>query len=104
MRRSQPRFTDGNLERNLAIVARLEELAAQKGVTAGQLALAWVQHQGDDVVPIPGTRRQKYLEENVAAATLELSADELAAIDAAAPAGEVAGDRYDAGSMKFVNG
>lgn len=104
VRRSQPRFTDGNLERNLAIVARLEELAAQKGVTAGQLALAWVQHQGDDVVPIPGTRRQKYLEENVAAATLELSADELAAIDAAAPAGEVAGDRYDAGSMKFVNG
>ncbi|MFZ3571662.1 aldo/keto reductase [Streptomyces sp. BH097] len=104
LRRHQPRFTDGNLERNLAIVARLEELADRKGVTAGQLALAWVQHQGDDVVPIPGTRRQKYLEENVAAATLELSADDLAAIDAAAPATEVAGDRYDANSMRFVNG
>ncbi|WP_372351985.1 aldo/keto reductase [Streptomyces sp. KL116D] len=104
MRRGQPRFTDGNLERNLGIVARLEELAARKGVTAGQLALAWVQHQGDDVVPIPGTRRQKYLEENVAAATLELSADDLAAIDAAAPADEVAGARYDANSIKFVNG
>ncbi|MFI6877893.1 aldo/keto reductase [Streptomyces sp. NPDC050400] len=104
MRRGQPRFADGNLERNLGIVARLEELAARKGVTAGQLALAWVQHQGDDVVPIPGTRRQKYLEENVAAATLELSADDLAAIDAAAPADEVAGARYDANSIKFVNG
>ncbi|WP_338694596.1 aldo/keto reductase [Streptomyces sp. Q6] len=102
MRRSQPRFADGNLERNLAIVARLEELAARKGVTAGQLALAWVHHQGDDVVPIPGTRRRKYLEENVAAAALELSADDLAAIGAAAD--EVAGARYDEGSMKFVNG
>ncbi|GAA2308554.1 aldo/keto reductase [Streptomyces kunmingensis] len=104
MRRSQPRFAEGNLERNLAIVARLEELAARRGVTAGQLALAWVQHQGDDVVPIPGTRRQKYLEENVAAATLELSPDDLAAIDAAAPADAVAGARYDDGSMRFVNG
>ncbi|MEV5609847.1 aldo/keto reductase [Streptomyces sp. NPDC052225] len=102
MRRAQPRFADGNLERNLAIVARLEDLAAQKGVTAGQLALAWVHHQGDDMVPIPGTRRQKYLEENVAAATLDLSADDLAAIGAAA--GDVAGARYDDGSMKFVNG
>ncbi|MBO1331717.1 aldo/keto reductase [Streptomyces sp. VRA16 Mangrove soil] len=104
LRRSQPRFADGNLERNLAIVARLERLAAQKGVTAGQLALAWVQHQGDDVVPIPGTRRQKYLEENVAAATLILSADELAAVEAVAPAGDVAGARYDDNSIKFVDG
>ncbi|MGY0022687.1 aldo/keto reductase [Streptomyces sp. cg35] len=104
VRRSQPRFADGNLERNLAIVARLEELAARKGVTAGQLALAWVQHQGGDVVPIPGTRRRTYLEENIAAATLELSADDLAAIDAAAPADAVAGARYDERSMQFVNG
>ncbi|MFJ9040655.1 aldo/keto reductase [Streptomyces sp. NPDC102406] len=104
IRRTQPRFAEENLERNLAIVARLEELAAERGVTAGQLALAWVQHQGDDVVPIPGTRRTKYLEENVAAATLELSADDLAAIDAAAPADAVAGARYDDGSMKLVNG
>ncbi|MFJ4714660.1 aldo/keto reductase [Streptomyces sp. NPDC088785] len=104
MRRGQPRFADGNLERNLAIVSRLEELAARKGVTAGQLALAWVQHQGDDVVPIPGTRRRKYLEENTAAAVLALSADDLAEIGAAAPAGRVAGARYDDGSAAFVNG
>lgn len=103
LRRTQPRFTDGNLERNLAIVDRLNELAAARGVTAGQLALAWVQHRGSDVVPIPGTRREKYLEENVAAATLELSAAELAAIDEAAPAGSVAGTRYDQGSLGFVN-
>ncbi|MBZ4320895.1 aldo/keto reductase [Streptomyces huiliensis] len=104
MRRTQPRFADGNLERNLAIVERLEALAAERGVTAGQLALAWVQHRGDDVVPIPGTRREKYLTENVAAATLALSADELAAIDAAAPAGAVAGSRYDETSLTYVNG
>ncbi|MFF8658525.1 aldo/keto reductase [Streptomyces huasconensis] len=103
LRRTQPRFTDGNLERNLAIVDALNALAAEKGVTAGQLALAWVQHRGDDVVPIPGTRREKYLEENVAAATLELSAEDLAAIDAAAPADRVAGPRYDERSMSVVD-
>ncbi|MFH8678044.1 aldo/keto reductase [Streptomyces lydicus] len=104
VRRTQPRFADGNLEQNLAIVEKLDELAADKGVSAGQLALAWVQHRGDDVVPIPGTRRQKYLEENLGALAVELSADELAAIDAAAPAGRVAGTRYDEVSMTFVNG
>ncbi|MCK7624578.1 aldo/keto reductase [Streptomyces sp. RS10V-4] len=103
VRRTQPRFADGNLERNLAIVAELDELAAAKGVTTGQLALAWVQHRGDDVVPIPGTRRQKYLEENLAALEVALSAEELAAIDAAAPAGQVAGTRYDEVSLTFVN-
>jgi aryl-alcohol dehydrogenase-like predicted oxidoreductase len=103
LRRTQPRFADGNLEQNLSIVDKLDELAAQKGVTAGQLALARVQHRGDDVVPIPGTRRQKYLEENLGAVAIELSADELAAIDAAAPVGQVAGARYDAGSLAFVN-
>ncbi|GHC82503.1 aldo/keto reductase [Streptomyces flavofungini] len=103
IRRTQPRFADGNLERNLAIVDTLNDLAARRGVTAGQLALAWVQHQGDDVVPIPGTRRQKYLEENVAAATLELSAAELAAIEAAAPADGIAGTRYDENSLKVVD-
>jgi aryl-alcohol dehydrogenase-like predicted oxidoreductase len=96
---SQPRFTEGNLDRNLAMVTRLRELAAERGVTAGQLALAWVQHRGDDVVPIPGTKRRKYLEENVAAATLELSADDLAAIEQAVPAAEVAGTRYAEASM-----
>ncbi|WP_329396784.1 aldo/keto reductase [Streptomyces lydicus] len=104
VRRTQPRFADGNLEQNLAIVEKLNELAAGKGVSAGQLALAWVQHRGDDVVPIPGTRRQKYLEENLGALTVELSADELAAIDAAAPAAGIAGTRYDEVSMTFVNG
>ncbi|MDT0347152.1 aldo/keto reductase [Streptomyces litchfieldiae] len=104
IRRSQPRFADGNLERNLAIVAKLNELAAAKGVTAGQLALAWVQHRGDDVVPIPGTRRQRYLEENVAALAVELSHEDLAAIEAAAPPGQIAGTRYDATSLIYVNG
>ncbi|MEV4921331.1 aldo/keto reductase [Streptomyces roseoverticillatus] len=103
VRRSQPRFADGNLERNLAIVAKLNELAAAKGVTAGQLALAWVQHRGDDVVPIPGTRRQRYLEENLAAVAVELSPEELGAIEAAAPAEQIAGTRYDATSLTFVN-
>ncbi|MEU5305229.1 aldo/keto reductase [Streptomyces noursei] len=102
VRRTQPRFADGNLEQNLAIVEKLDELAAEKGVTAGQLALAWVQHRGDDVVPIPGTRRQKYLVENLGALEVRLSAEELGAIDAAAPAGRVAGTRYDAGSLTFV--
>ncbi|MFD0168414.1 aldo/keto reductase [Streptomyces decoyicus] len=103
VRRSQPRFADGNLEQNLAIVDRLNALAAEKGVSAGQLALAWVQYRGDDVVPIPGTRREKYLEENLGALAVELTAEELAAIDAAAPAGRIAGTRYDESSMAFVN-
>ena len=103
MRRTQPRFSDGNLEQNLAIVDKLNELARQKGVTAGQLALAWVQHRGDDVVPIPGTRREKYLRENLDAVAIELSAADLAAIDAAAPADQVAGTRYDEKSLTFVN-
>ncbi|WP_411137545.1 aldo/keto reductase [Streptomyces sp. C10] len=104
VRRSQPRFADGNLEQNLAIVEKLDALAAEKGVSAGQLALAWVQHRGADVVPIPGTRRQKYLEENLGALTIELTAEELTAIDAAAPAGRIAGTRYDEVSLTFVDG
>ncbi|MGX1852100.1 aldo/keto reductase [Streptomyces sp. NPDC055299] len=104
LRRSQPRFADGNLEQNLAIVEKLDEIAAEKGVSAGQLALAWVQHRGDDVVPIPGTRRQQYLEENLGALALELTAEELTAIDAAAPAGRIAGTRYDEVSIAFVEG
>ncbi|MFD8980596.1 aldo/keto reductase [Streptomyces sp. NPDC059564] len=103
VRRTQPRFADGNLERNLAIVAKLDELAEAKGVTAGQLALAWVQHRGEDVVPIPGTRRQNYLEENLAALAVELTPEDLTAIEAAAPPGQVAGTRYDATSLTFVN-
>lgn len=103
-RRNMPRFSGGNFDRNLAIVQQLTELAERRGVTAGQLALAWVQHRGDDVVPIPGTRRQKYLQENVAALTLALTEDELAAIEAAAPRDQVAGARYDEGALSLVDG
>ncbi|WP_090095926.1 aldo/keto reductase [Lentzea jiangxiensis] len=89
-----PRFSGENLDANLKMVAELKALAAERGVTAGQLALAWVQHRGSDVVPIPGTKRIRYLEENVAAASLELSEADLAAVEAAVPASAVAGERY----------
>jgi aryl-alcohol dehydrogenase-like predicted oxidoreductase len=91
---AQPRFADGALEQNLRMVRALEAVASRLGVTAGQLALAWVQHRGEDVVPIPGTKRIKYLEENVAAAALSLSAQDLADIEAAVPASDVVGERY----------
>ncbi|PWW64485.1 aldo/keto reductase [Actinokineospora spheciospongiae] len=102
MRAALPRFTGENFDRNLAIVRALEELARERGVTAGQLALAWVQSRGEDVVPIPGTKRRTYLAENVAAATLELSTDDVAAIEAAAPADAVAGERYTAAMQNAV--
>lgn len=98
----QPRFAEGNLERNLAIVERLRKLAEEHGVTAGQLALAWVQARGDDVVPIPGTKRRKYLEENVAAAELSLSEADVAAIEEAVPVADVAGMRYGEAMMGLV--
>src|SRR3954471_24547651 len=93
-RRHHPRFQGENFERNLELVERVEQLASDKGVTAGQLALAWVLHRGDDIVPIPGTKRVSYLEENAAAADVELSDDELRQLDEIAPAGVAAGDRY----------
>jgi len=93
-RRGSPRFSDENFGRNLELVARMRELAADKSCTPGQLALAWVMAQGGDVVPIPGTKRRTYLEQNVEAAEIELSDSELAAIDEAAPAGAATGDRY----------
>jgi aryl-alcohol dehydrogenase-like predicted oxidoreductase len=93
-RRSSPRFQGENFERNLRLVDRVREIAADKDCTPGQLALAWVLAQGDDIVPIPGTKRRAYLEQNVEATEIELGADELAAIDEAAPAGAAAGDRY----------
>jgi aryl-alcohol dehydrogenase-like predicted oxidoreductase len=101
-RRSGPRFTGENLEQNLQLVAKLEEIAGEKGITSGQLALAWVLAQGDDVVPIPGTKRRTYLEENLASVDVELSDDDLARIDAELP--EVAGDRYDRVGMATVEG
>ena len=100
-RRHNPRFADGNLERNLVLLARVKEIAAEHDSTPGQLALAWVMHQGEDVVPIPGTKRRSYLEENVEAVELELSAEDLERIDDAAPVGAAAGDRYP--DMSAVN-
>ncbi|MEU6559704.1 aldo/keto reductase [Nocardia nova] len=94
MRRALPRFADENIDRNLAVVAELRAMAEEKDVTAGQLALAWVQARGEDVVPIPGTKRRTYLEQNVAAVDIELSAADLARIEAAAPADAFAGARY----------
>jgi aryl-alcohol dehydrogenase-like predicted oxidoreductase len=93
-RSRHPRFQGENLEHNLAILGRVEEIARDKGVTPAQLALAWVMAQGPDVVPIPGTKRRRYLEENVAAAALELTPDDLRRLDEAAPPGAAAGDRY----------
>ena len=100
-RRHGPRFTGDALQQNLKLVAKVEELAAEKGCTPGQLALAWVLAQGDDVVPIPGTKRRTYLEENLGAAAVELSAEDLARIDAEIP--QAAGDRYDRTGMATVN-
>jgi aryl-alcohol dehydrogenase-like predicted oxidoreductase len=90
----QPRFAGDNLQHNLAIVDAVQKLASERGVTAGQLALAWVSHRGSDVVPIPGTKRRHYLEENVAAADISLSDKEIAALEAAVPVDAVRGDRY----------
>ncbi len=93
-RRASPRFAVDNLERNLELVARVRELAAQRSCTPGQLALAWVLARGEDVVPIPGTKRRTYLEENVGALDVELGPDELASLEAVFPPGAAAGDRY----------
>ena len=103
-RRHSPRFQGGNFAKNLELVAKVQELADKLSCTPGQLALAWVLAQGDDVVPIPGTKRRSYLEENVAATDVSLSADDLAAIDEIFPAGAVAGLRYPEAMMKSVNG
>jgi len=102
-RRSNPRFQGENFTRNLELVARIAELARAKQCTPSQLALAWVLTQGQDIVPIPGTKRVRYLEENAAAATITLSAAEREAIDAVFPKGAAAGDRYTAGGMAAVN-
>jgi aryl-alcohol dehydrogenase-like predicted oxidoreductase len=93
-RRNHPRFTGDAFQANLRLVDAVRELATGKGVTAGQLALAWVLAQGEDVVPIPGTKRRSYLEENVGAAAVELTPDDLARLDAIAPPGVAVGGRY----------
>ena len=103
-RRTMPRFAQENFDANLALVAELERIAAAKGVTAAQLALAWVLAQGDDIVPIPGARRIVHLEQNAAAADLALGPEDLAAIAAALPATAVAGARYNEPGLKLLNG
>jgi aryl-alcohol dehydrogenase-like predicted oxidoreductase len=100
-RSRNPRFQGENFQRNLDVLAQVEKIAAEKGCTPGQLALAWVLAQGDDIVPIPGTKRLGYLAENIAAAQVELSAEDLARIDAVAPKGFAGGDRYP--DMSTVN-
>lgn len=102
-RRFQPRFQGENFQKNLDLVARVEEIAKEKGATPAQLALAWVLAQGDDIVPIPGTKRRQYLEQNLAANDIRLTPDDLARIDAAAPRGATAGTRYPAAFMGSVN-
>jgi aryl-alcohol dehydrogenase-like predicted oxidoreductase len=100
-RRTIPRFQGEHFSRNLELIAKLRELAEAHDCAPAQLALSWVMHQGSDIVPIPGTKRRRYLEENVAAARIELSADDLAAIDEVAPRGVAAGDRH--ADMSAVN-
>jgi aryl-alcohol dehydrogenase-like predicted oxidoreductase len=101
-RRFLPRFQAENREHNLELVDRVREVADEIGCTTAQLALAWLLHQGEDVVPIPGTRRVRYVEENAAAADIRLSDEQLARIESAVPAGAVAGDRYPPAGMANV--
>jgi len=103
-RRNSPRFQGDNFARNLQLVDEVRAIAAAKGCTPSQLALAWVLAQGDDIVPIPGTKRRAYLEENVAALDVVLTADDLGRIDRVLPRGAASGDRYPAASMPLLNG
>lgn len=102
-RRANPRFQGANMEANQHLVDKVRALAAAKGCTPGQVALAWLLAQGGDILPIPGTKRIKYLEDNVAAAAVTLTAAELAALDAALPPGAAAGERYPTEGMKGLN-
>ncbi len=102
-RRTNPRFQGENFQRNLELVQRVEEIAKEKGCTASQLALAWVLAQGDDVIPIPGTKRRSYLEQNAAAVGLTLSAKDLRRIEEVAPRGAASGLRYAEDMMTLVN-
>jgi aryl-alcohol dehydrogenase-like predicted oxidoreductase len=101
-RRNSPRFQGENFEKNLDLVREIEAMAREKGCAPSQLALAWVLAQGDDIVPIPGTKRRRYLEENVGALDVRLTADDLARIDRIVPPGAAAGTRYPEPGMKMV--
>jgi aryl-alcohol dehydrogenase-like predicted oxidoreductase len=102
-RRHSPRFQGENFQRNLDLVKRIEEIAAQKGCSPAQLALAWLLAQGEDIVPIPGTKRRKYLEENLGALEVRITKEDLARIEAAAPRGAAAGERYAEAAMRSLN-
>ena len=102
-RRNSPRFQGENFARNLELVERIMGIAARKGITAGQLSLAWVLAQGNDIVPIPGTKRRKYLDENTAAVAVTISEAEMAEINEALPKGVAAGSRYPESMMPLVN-
>lgn len=102
-RKSQPRFQEENFQKNLDLVERIKQMATEKGWQPSQLALGWLLAQGKDVVPIPGTKRRKYLEENVAAASMEVTSADLARINEIAPQGITAGARYPEHSMNSVN-
>ncbi|MEA3033851.1 MAG: hypothetical protein QOH86_1867 [Sphingomonadales bacterium] len=102
-RRFHPRFTGENFEKNIALVREIEAMAAEKGVTAAQLALAWVLAQGDEIVPIPGTKRRTWLDQNIAALEITLSRDELDRLDAILPPGAAAGPRYHERGMATLN-
>ena len=102
-RRGDPRYQGENFDANMRAAAAVRELAARKGATAGQIAIAWLLHKGPDVVPIPGTKRRRYLEENVAAAEIALNASDMAALDAALRPGNVAGPRYNEKQMSMVD-
>ena len=103
VRRTHPRFQGDNFQRNLDLVGKVERLAAAKGCTPSQLALAWVLAQGEDVVPIPGTKRARYLDDNLAALRVRLSPEELSQIGALLPPGSASGDRYHAQAMKTID-
>ena len=102
-RRNNPRFQGENFQKNLELVERVKEIAEEKDVTAGQLAIAWVMARGEDVVPIPGTKRVAYLEENLGAVEVELTDDDLRRLDEAAPVGAAAGTRYPEAQMETVH-
>ena len=103
LRRNAPRFQGENFQKNLDLVKKIEELAAAKGCTPSQLALAWVLAQGEDVVPIPGTKRIKYLDDNLGALAIRLTPDEMKQIDAILPAGSASGERYGPQAMKAID-
>lgn len=102
IRRNMPRFQGENFTKNLELVEQVRQIAREKGVTPGQIALAWLLHQGNDIVPIPGTKRRTYLEENVAAVDMMLTPADLARLEAVAPVGVTAGERLGAQGMRDV--